>query len=68
MNARPLGAGSTELRLGGIEFWAGSIEPGSNVIELWAGGIEFWAGGIELGSNVIELGLGGSESDSSAKR
>ena len=40
MNARPLGAGSTELRLGGIEFWAGSIEPGSNVIELGLCGIE----------------------------
>ena len=54
MNARPLGAGSTEL--------------GSNVIELWAGGIEFWAGSTELGSNVIELWAGGIESDSSAKR
>ena len=37
MNARPLGAGSTEL--------------GSNVIELGLGGIEFWAGSIEPGSN-----------------
>ena len=54
MNARPLGAGSTE--------------PRSNVIELGLGGIEFWAGSIEPGSNVIELGLGGIESDSSAKR
>ena len=33
MNARPLGAGSTEPR-------SNVIEPGSNVIELWAGGIE----------------------------